>query len=218
MNPPLIAQLKKIAIACFITSQATILISYWVALMFDHPKVKSCNPFFEGCLNITDAGIYSPEGYIFRGGMISACVLFIIWWQLSFQLLKSNTHYVNVNRLSNLLGTLGAICLIVATAVLVPPRSAINWDVHVSGAILFFLLSFAGQVCQLFVLTKQSKHMKLTQTSLKIKATIVGLQGLMITTFLILEWLSIGDAIVNAIEWWLALLIGLYYLAAYWDK
>lgn len=76
---------RSIALLSFLVSQVTIAISYYIALQYDHPKVESCNPFFDGCLNITDAGIYSPEGFIFRGGMIAACAFFIMWWIASFE-------------------------------------------------------------------------------------------------------------------------------------
>ncbi len=39
----------------------------------------------------------------------------------------------------------------------------------------------------------------------------------MIATFLVLEFSGGSDLIINAIEWWLALLIALYFLTGYWD-
>ncbi len=207
-----------LALTCFILSQGTIAISYLVSLQYMHEKVESCNPFIQGCLNITDAGIYSPEGFIFRGGMIAACAFFIMWWAVSFQhinTLLNRTSKLNIS--STALGIIGAICLIVATAVLIPPRSVINWDLHTAGAILFFLISFVAQALHCFICYRaEIRHLFLSK-SLKAKLINVIIQGLMIATALTLKWLDTGGDIGNAIEWWLALLIALYFLASFWD-
>jgi len=205
-----------LALACLFLSQGSIIISYLIALQFDHPKVESCNPFFQGCLNITDAGIYSPEGYVFRGGMISACAFFIMWWFVSHQHFKP-LGCVFLNKVSCALGVIGALLLIMATAVLIPPRDAINWDVHVAGAILFFLVTFLAQALHLVLCLQKEIKATLTRISLNIKWATVITQGIMIIIALMLKALDSGDEIVNAIEWWLALLIGVYFYSAFYD-
>lgn len=205
-----------LALACLIISQGTILISYAIALQFDHPKVESCNPFLQGCLNITDAGIYSPEGYVFRGGMISACVFFIMWWTVSFKALNVKSKSW-LNPASSVLGVIGALLLIMATAVLIPPRDTINWDVHVAGAILFFIVTFLAQALHLVLCTRKEIKSSLSAKSLKIKWATVVIQGVMIAVALTFKALDSGDDIVNAIEWWLALLIAVYFYSAYFD-
>lgn len=205
-----------LALACLWISQGSIIISYLIALQFDHPKVESCNPFFQGCLNITDAGIYSPEGYVFRGGMISACAFFIMWWLVSFQHLKP-LGCVSLNRASSVLGVVGALLLIMATAVLIPPREAINWDMHVTGAILFFLITFLAQALHLCLCMQKNIKANLARVSLNLKWLSVIVQGTMIIIALTLKAFDSGDEVVNAIEWWLALLIGVYFYSAFYD-
>lgn len=205
-----------LALTCLILSQGTILLSYFIALQFDHPKVESCNPFLQGCLNITDAGIYSPEGYVFRGGMIAACAFFIMWWAVSFKHIKTLTRSW-LNPASSILGVIGALLLIMATAVLIPPREAINWDVHVAGAILFFLVTFLAQALHLVLCLHKEIKPTLSHISLKIKWAMVITQGVMIAIALTLKAMESGDEIVNAIEWWLALFIGVYFYSAYFD-
>lgn len=205
-----------LALACLFLSQGSIIISYLIALQFDHPKVESCNPFFQGCLNITDAGIYSPGGYVFRGGMISACAFFIMWWFVNYQHFKP-LGCVFLNKVSCALGVIGALLLIMATAVLIPPRDAINWDVHVAGAILFFLVTFLAQALHLVLCLQKEIKATLTRISLNIKWATVITQGIMIIIALTLKAFDSGDEIVNAIEWWLALLIGVYFYSAFYD-
>ena len=209
---------RSIAWICFLLSQGTIAISYLVALQYEHAKVLSCNPFFQGCLNITDAGIYSPEGFIFRGGMIAACAFFIMWWMISHEHI-----YGLLNRLSKLslassgLGIIGAILLIIATAVLVPPRDDINWTVHVAGATLFFLVSFAAQALHIYTLYQADLNLHFSKKSRAVKLGIVIIQAIMIVTALAIDYLDVWGALKNAIEWWLALLIALYFLSSAWD-
>jgi hypothetical protein len=153
---------------------------------------------------------------VFRGGMITACAFFIMWWMVSFKQLKSlSTSWLNPA--SSVLGVIGALLLIIATAVLIPPRDAINWDVHVAGAILFFLLTFLAQALHLVLCLQKEIKPTLTHISLKIKWATVVIQGVMIAIALTLKAIDSGNDIVNAIEWWLALLIGVYFYSAYFD-
>ena len=39
----------------------------------------------------------------------------------------------------------------------------------------------------------------------------------MIVTALTIDYLDVWDALKNAIEWWLALLVALYFLTGIWD-
>lgn len=209
---------RTVAWICFILSQGTIAISYLVALQYEHTKVLSCNPFFQGCLNITDAGIYSPEGFIFRGGMIAACAFFIMWWMISHEHIHNLLNRTSkLNTTATVLGAIGAILLIIATAVLVPPRDDINWTVHVAGATLFFLVTFAAQAVHIFRLYQADLKPHFSKQSLTAKLVIVLVQALMIITALTIDYLDVWDALKNAIEWWLALLIALYFLTSAWD-
>jgi len=207
---------QRLSVLCFLVSQGIILISYVISFQLGH--VETCNPFFQGCLNITDAGIQSPEGYWFRGGMISACALFCVWWAYNHEWIKNQLPTSSkLNHASAIIGIVGAICLIVATAVLIPERKDIDWTVHVAGAIFFFILSFLAQIINTYVLYKSELKSKISDLSYKCKLINVIVQGIMIATFLVLEFSGGSDLIINAIEWWLALLIALYFLTGYWD-
>lgn len=209
---------RTIAWICFILSQGTIAISYLVSLQYDHPKVLSCNPFIQGCLNITDAGIYSPEGFIFRGGMITACAFFIMWWLISLEFIQQKQQgFSKLNVASTALGILGAVLLIIATAVLVPPREDINWTVHVAGATLFFLVTFGAQALHYYMIKGLDFF---SDKSKRYKFINVLTQAFMIAMYFLMDNTDsgeIGDIIKNAVEWWLALLIAVYFLTAILD-
>ena len=208
--------IRFIPLACFFVSQITILLSYAIAVSLQHPAVLSCNPFISGCLNITDAGIYDPEGFVFRGGMISACVFFMLWWALNHQWFEEQGVSSIANKLLTALGMFSSFCLIVSTVTLYPPRDAIDWDLHVPAAILFFLLTFAAQAIHLglyLLLFKQRP----SGIDLRLKWFSVVLQGVLIAVALTLKALDAGENIGNAIEWWLALFVAVYYLSNYWN-
>lgn len=209
---------RMLALTCLILSQGIIIISYLIAIQYDHPKVEVCNPYFQGCLNITDAGIFSPEGYVFRGGMITACAFFIMWWMINHTVIRQKLQATpNYLRASTTLGVIGSISLIISTALLIPPRGAIDWKLHVICATSFFLIMFFAQLIDLIIHLKEKSKLNVASRSMLIKKIAVGLQGIMIVAFLALEAMDTGDDIRNAIEWWLALLVAVYFGTTYWD-
>lgn len=205
--------LTSIPLICLILSQGTIIVSYLISIQFDRPKVETCNPFLQGCLNITDAGIYGLEGFIFRGGMIAACAFFIVWWLMNHDFSAQLPKWFN--RMKTTTGIVGSMLLIGSTAVLIPPRSAIPWDEHIFFATFFFLVTFLAQAMDLagYYVFDQSKVKR--TTAMRIKWICVVTQALMIATVFILRELDTGDWIGNAIEWWLALMIGIYYASTH---
>ncbi len=207
---------QKISLLSFVVSQVVIIVSYIISVQYGH--VEACLPYLEGCLNITDAGIYSPEGYVFRGGMITACAFFIVWWGISHQWLKLQLTQQNTKiRIMSALGVVASLGLVVATAVLIPDRKAIAWTPHVIGAMVFFSASFAAQLLMTYLLHRPEIKARISNKSLMSKVLIVAVQGVMIATFLYLELSDGSESIRSAIEWWLALLIALYFLTASWD-
>lgn len=205
--------LTSIPFICLFLSQGTIITSYLISIQFDRPKVETCNPFLQGCLNITDAGIYGLEGFIFRGGMIAACAFFIIWWLMNHDLSVGLPKWFK--RVKAATGVVGSILLIGSTAVLIPPRSAIPWDEHIYFATFFFIVTFFAQALDLAGHYLFDSEKPQLTTSMKIKWICVVTQGLMIATVFVLRELDTGDWISNAIEWWLALLIGVYYASTH---
>ena len=69
-----------IALASFVLSMGTIAVTYFVGTSAGTAEL--CNPFFDGCTDITHTGMKGDAGFIFRGGMIAACAFFVIWWQV----------------------------------------------------------------------------------------------------------------------------------------
>ena len=126
---------QSIALIAFALSMGTIAVTYGVAVVQETAAI--CNPFWDGCTDITHTGMKGDGGFIFRGGMIAATSFFVIWWAIMRVWL---TDYAGRWALMSMqaFGTLAALGLLVGTAVLLPDKDAVRWVVHVKGANLFF--------------------------------------------------------------------------------
>ena len=107
---------QLIALASFIFSAGTIALTYWVGI--SQETVEVCVPFIDGCTDITHTGLAGDAGFIFRGGMISASVLILVWWHCMRVWLQpsiqSRAGRVNLN-LMTFFGMLAGIGLVVST-------------------------------------------------------------------------------------------------------
>ena len=207
-----------VALASFLLSMGTILVTYWVGL--EQETVKVCNPFIDGCTDITHTGLAGDAGFIFRGGLVSACVFFLVWfivmrtWLASS--IDSRAAKINAN-LMMFFGVLAAIGLAWGTAVLAPTKEQVLWGPHIRGANTFFeaillALSFAH-----YLIWRARKQHGLDVPSFKVKI------GLFIAIWIVLiffiansvsEYMDHGTKIA---EWWATFLIGFYFLSSYWD-
>lgn len=207
-----------VALASFLLSMGTILVTYWVGL--EQETVKVCNPFIDGCTDITHTGLAGDAGFIFRGGLVSACVFFLVWFIVMRTWLASSIDNRAAKINSNLMmffGVLAAIGLAWGTAVLAPTKEQVLWGPHIRGANTFFeaillALSFAH-----YLIWRARKQHGLDVPSFKVKT------GLFIAIWIVLiffiansvsEYMDHGTKIA---EWWATFLIGFYFLSSYWD-
>ena len=206
-----------IALISFVLSMGTIAVTYWVGT--SQGTAELCNPFIDGCTDITHTGMKGDAGFIFRGGMIAACAFFIIWWQICRTWLSAYTvttgKKVALNAM-HFFGVLAALGLLAGTAVLLPEKSATHWGVHVRGANLFF----QGMLLALtisYVLTLLARKQGLVVPSFWVKTALMGILWFMFIAF---AGVTVGVELSNGkriIEWWATLFIGLYLLSSFWD-
>ena len=206
-----------IALISFVLSMGTIAVTYWVGT--SQGTAELCNPFIDGCTDITHTGMKGDAGFIFRGGMIAACAFFIIWWQICRTCLSAYTvttgKKVALNAM-HFFGVLAALGLLAGTAVLLPEKSATHWGVHVRGANLFF----QGMLLALTisnVLTLLARKQGLVVPSFWVKTALMGILWFMFIAF---AGVTVGVELSNGkriIEWWATLFIGLYLLSSFWD-
>ncbi|MBU2040160.1 MAG: hypothetical protein KKH95_13535, partial [Gammaproteobacteria bacterium] len=114
-------------------------------------------------------------------------------------------------------GIISSVCLIVATAVLRPDKGNLPWILHTVGAALFFLISLAVQTRITYWLKHLAKRGVDIGSSLPQKFILVYAQWFFLGVMIVLQVADSDDRWKNVVEWWMALLIGLFYLTSYRD-
>jgi len=202
-----------IALTSFILSMGTIAVTYGVGTAAGTAEL--CNPFIDGCTDITHTGMKGDAGFIFRGGMIAASAFFIIWWQVQRVSLAPYAGRIALNTM-HFFGVLAAIGLLAGTAVLLPEKADTRWGVHVRGANIFF----QGMLIALttaYVLTWKARQQGLVVPSFAVKSVLMAILWVMFIAF---AGVTVGVEMSHGkriIEWWATLFIGLYLLSSYWD-
>lgn len=204
---------RIVALASFIFTLGTIALTYYLGTK--HGFSPLCNPFLEGCTDITHTGMQGSAGMVFRAGLIIGCVFILLWWSCMSVWLKP--YASNVARYSMwFFGLLSISGLIVGTAVLLPNSDDIPWFVHIKGANLFFQASlFAFMINYRLVYVRHTRHQPVPSFRLKTVLFI-----LMMTTSLAFAALGIEEYMSDGViilEWWGSTFIGLYYLTSFWD-
>ena len=202
-----------VALISCVLSMGTIVLTYWVGTHAGTAEL--CNPFFDGCTDITHTGMKGDAGFIFRGGMIAACAFFIVWWQVMRVWLSSFSHRHALSAMQ-FFGVLAALGLLAGTAVLLPEKADTRWDVHVRGANLFFQgMLFALTIN--YVLIFRARRKGLPVPSFIAKSLVMAALWLMFIGF---AGVTVGVEMSHGkriIEWWATLFIGMYFLTSYWD-
>lgn len=204
---------RIVALASFIFSLGTIAIAYAYATAYGYSAL--CNPFIDGCSDITHAGMQGTGGMLFRAGIIIACVCFILWWSCMSLWLKPHANNIS-RRLMWFFGVVSAIGLIVGTAVLLPSEEESLWVVHIKGANLFFqagLLAFILNYRLIYV--RHKYHQKVPSFQFKsILFVLIMFVSIAFAIYGVKQFMSKGEIVM---EWWSTLFVGLYYLSSFWD-
>ena len=208
---------QRIALGSFWLSH----ISFWFTLLLGMylGNTPICMPYISGCTSITATGIPDPQSYFFRGGLISACALFIFWWYCmkSWLIQLTPEKPILTVRWMVAIGIFSSVCLIVATAVLRPEKGELPWKVHTIGAALFFLVSLLVQTRVTLYLRQLARKGVDIGTSLPLKTKLIIAQWGFLFVMVVLQLMDTSDDPKNVVEWWMALLIGLFYLSSAQD-
>lgn len=208
---------QKLALGSFWLSHLTFWFTLLLGMWLGNTPV--CIPYISGCTSITATGIPELQGYFFRAGLISACVLFVFWWYClkSWLIQLAPAKPILTVRWMVSLGIVSSLCLIVATAVLRPDKSQLPWQLHTIGAALFFLISLLVQTRVTFYLRWLQQQGIDIGSSLPGKWRIIAAQWCFLLLMIGLQLSDSDNAAKNVVEWWMALLIGGYYLSSAQD-
>lgn len=207
---------RFIALGSFILTLGTIFLTYWVAT--SQGTAPLCNPFIDGCTDITHTGMKGDAGFIFRGGLIAASAFLLIWWMLNFVWLEQKMTKGGRVALyvASGFGILAAMALVVSTATLLPEKSQVPWAAHVYAANVFFQGTFLGLTI-LHILIFFAHKRGLAVPSMGFKNLIfIGLWSLLIFYSGVTIAVEI-DHKNRLAEWSATCLISFYYLTSFWD-
>lgn len=203
----------KLAPLGFFTAALTLFIIHLCWLIASSQGfIDWCNPYWADCVSISKTGRNGIAYFVFKGGIISACVLQGMIWQLCrYWLLSLGTKKGGA---LPYLGWAAAVALIIYTLSLGHSGDTFRL-LRRFGVILYIGLSY---ICFISV------ESGLLQSHLKSagKAMLIYSKGLLaVALFSLVLDAAMGDEydrIENAFEWWLLGLLNLqlFWLAALW--
>ncbi len=209
-------QLKFIPLIVAILPAIAVHLCFLLAAHLGH--IPWCFPYIDNCVSISATGRESPENFIFRASIIPTAVVMMVYWQLSYEWLKSlNSEMTIRNRAMLYLGLVACFGLILYTTVLGSIGEVYNVQRRI-GVTLFYTLTFVAQL----LMTSQIAHVVKVRPSLVAKRTYQTLLTVCVTV-LILGTISIllpafykdYNSVQNGFEWVLTLLILLHFFVTY---
>lgn len=182
-------------------------------------QVPWCFPYLDSCTSISATGRQPPAAYLFRAGMLPSAAIILGYWWLHASWLQSLGVSRSRSTVMLVLGLLACVGLVLYVTVLGEDGRLWRMQRRV-GTILFFSFTFLAQLllaAQLQALAATSQRAgELGRRILRVclLMLIIGV-GSVIVQLVDHSW---HDAIEDAIEWQLALLLQFNFLlgARYW--
>ena len=185
-----------------IAIHGTYLLSAWQGY------VPWCFPYFESCTSISATGRHGAAFFLFKGTMIPAAVLLILFWYLASKwLLQLGDEKVAANTIF-VLGMIGALFLIVYAVALGAAGDLLKLQRRI-GVIFYFTLTYLSQLLLVWRMSKviASEVSRSWLLGLCVTALTIG-----IATLILDASMENYENYEDAFEWILALLVHIYFL------
>lgn len=207
--------ITAIAWAAALIPFVTTHISYLLAAGFVH--VEWCMPYWDSCTSISATGRHLPEKIWFKALMIPAALTTaLLWWcAAAWCRIEGSHRYPRTLRCMPVLGTLAALFLILYTAALGESGDAYSTMRRI-GVTLAFAFSYLSQL-MLTRLLGDIGTQRQSQRLMRWYPRLLGLNMLLlavgISTVILdaLIPLLYDEHLEDALEWWMALLLNLYF-------
>lgn len=172
-----------------------------------------CFPYFDSCSSISATGRYGASFYIFKGFMIPAACLMVVYWTLTYRWLLSLGDRPGFGSKSILvLGVIASLFFILYTVALGAGTEYFAIQRRI-GIIFFFTLTFLSQLLLTYRLGKLLELDKTRPFQLFICYTLLGTG---IFTLFLDAFLSNYDDYEDAFEWFMASLMHGYFLVTWY--
>lgn len=204
-----------LALAAGLIPLLTIHTTFLVSILEGH--VSPCIPYWDSCTSISRTGRNGLSYFIFKGAMLPAAVVGILFWWLNGHWLRQLGIYSTGVAWIPWLGLVAGLSLIAYTLALGHAGDGFNL-VRRTGVVLYFSLTFIAELLVSGALRNHpawsgtgSRLLKLCQFTLAVGILSVILDGVVP---------EFHDQKDDAFEWVLALLINLHalWLAMLWRR
>lgn len=214
---------QRTALLAFLLTVTGIAISYYLTARDGHEPW--CIPHIDGCATITSTGVYYPAAYVFRAFLISASIVFVLWWYCARGWLESVASVgklhrirwmVNISIFASLL--LVASIAVLGESILPSGDHRLTWRFHSVTAVFFFLTTSICQILMTHRMYQLKSQLGVSFGGLAFKAVLAISQLLLLLVFLIRQLGGQSSPeLIAIVEWWLATLSSLFLLTGYWD-
>ncbi len=214
---------QRIALVALVLPIISIASSYFMSVSTGH--VDWCLPYIDGCTTITATGIFYPAAYVFRAGLISSAVVFIIWWYCVRAWLESvghPQHHPWIHRIVTF-AIIASMLLVASIAVLgehmePPSGHRFLWRFHTTTAGLFFLITAICQILMTWRMRQLQDELGIKFSRIASKQILAALQLLLLAAFMLILIFDLkSDGVEEIFEWWLATFSCLYFYTTYHD-
>jgi hypothetical protein len=184
-------------------------LTYLVSAMQGY--VPWCLPYFESCTSISATGRHGASYFIFKGTMLPAAMLLMMFWYLVYQWLKQLGDNAAAAKTIFWLGLLGGLFLIVYAVALGAAGDSMRLQRRI-GIILYFTLTY---LCQLLLVWRMGRLHIENQTRHWLLGLCVATLSIGLATLVMDMQMEDYDNYEDAFEWILALMVHLYFLVIY---
>lgn len=191
-------------------------VSYLLAASQGH--VDWCMPYWDSCTSISATGRQLPEKIWFKAMMIpSAMLSMLLWWAAAvWRRSVAPSHYPKTLGALPLLGFIAASALIMYTAALGEEGGTYRL-LRRTGVVLSFALTFICQVLLTRLIGELARYRQDTHLQRwhhRLLALLSTLLAVGVLSLILEATLGPGyDQIEDALEWIMALLLNLYFVA-----
>lgn len=204
-----------LALAASLVPLLTIHITFTVSVL--EGQIGFCNPYWDSCTSISRTGRYGTSYFIFKGTMLPAALLGILFWWLNSRWLRQLGIHTRGVAWIPWLGLVASISLGAYTLALGHEGDGFNM-IRRTGVVLYFSLTF---ICELLVTAGLRGHPQWERTGSRLLNLCQLALGVGILSVILNgvapEFYSQKD---DAFEWILAVLINAHalWLALLWRR